>query len=138
MTTPFTTRHSVRAAVSQLPLRISLVAEQGEQAKLENQSVVLTGFVEVLTVQMLPLQIDIHAVAITAQPMAMTNYQPCASCYIGSPFAIHKADGGDYSCRGVASGTKRSILQTDNAELASDISEIPVIAPRFLYCRWLD
>jgi len=74
----------------------------------------------------------------TAHPMAMTDYQSCASCYSGTPFFMHKKDRGYHPDLGAASLTMCFISQTDNADFVSDISEPPVVTIRLLYCRWLN
>ncbi|WP_157808922.1 hypothetical protein [Janthinobacterium sp. 67] len=97
---------------------------------------VLLGLIWLSHVQALPLKIDLRASAAIAQPMAMTNCQPCALCFIGPPFAVHKA-GSDYPDIASTAAMVRFGLQTDSGEFISDISEIPLVALRLLYCRWL-
>jgi hypothetical protein len=99
---------------------------------------VLIGFVWAGQVQASPLQIDLRASAAIAQQMAMTDCQPCASCYIGPPFAAHKADGGDHPGLVAVSAITRFVAQTDSSEFVADIPEVPTVALRFLYCRWLN
>ncbi|WP_139335585.1 hypothetical protein [Janthinobacterium sp. TND4EL3] len=98
---------------------------------------VLLGFLWRSHVQALPLQIDLRASAAIAQPMTMTNCQPCAMCCIGPPFAVQKASG-DNLDPGATPVTMRYVSQTDSGRFFSDISEVPVVALRFLYCRWLN
>ena len=98
----------------------------------------LIGFVWAAPIQAIPLQIDLHASAAIAQQMAMTDCQPCASCYIGPPFAVHKAGGGDDLGPVAAPATMRFVSQTDIDEFVSDISAVPAVALRLLYCRWLN
>ena len=98
---------------------------------------VLIGFIWRSHVQAFPLQNDLRASAAIAQPMAMKNCQPCAFSYIGPPFVVHKA-GSDYPDIAATAAMMRFVLQTDSGEFVSDISEIPLVALRLLYCRWLN
>ena len=98
---------------------------------------VLLGFFWRSHVQALPLQIDLRASEAFAQPMAMKNCQPCAMCCIGPPFAVHTA-GSDYPDIAATAAMMRFVLQSDSGEFVSDISEIPLVALRLLYCRWLN
>lgn len=98
---------------------------------------VLIGFIWRSHVQAFPLQNDLRASAAIAQPMAMKNCQPCAFCYIGPPFAVHKA-GSDYPDIAATAAMMRFVSRTDSGEFVSDISEVPLVALRLLYCRWLN
>jgi hypothetical protein len=77
---------------------------------------VLTSFIWAGHAQALPRQIDMHASAAIAQPMTMTDCQPCASCYIGPPFTVHKAGGGNNLGHIAAPVTMRFVSQTDACE----------------------
>ena len=100
-------------------------------------AVVLLGVIWCNHVQAFPLQNDLRVSAAIAQPMAMTHCQPCAFCYLGPPFADHEA-GGDYPDLGVAGAAMRFVSYMVSAEFAFDFSEVPAIALRLLYCRWLN
>ncbi|MGK5047894.1 hypothetical protein ACQ4WP_18645 [Janthinobacterium sp. GB4P2] len=98
---------------------------------------VLLGFFWHSHVPAFPLQIELRASAAIAQPMAMTNCRPCAMCCIGPPFAVQKASG-DNLDPGATAATMRYVSQTVSGRFFSDISEVSVVALRFLYCRWLN
>ncbi|MDB5992424.1 MAG: hypothetical protein JWQ10_3827 [Herbaspirillum sp.] len=97
----------------------------------------LISFIWTGHAQALPPQIDRPVVMMSKQKMAMTDCQPCASCYIGPPFPARKAGGGDPGS-GAAPVTIRFVSQTDIGEYVSDSSEVPALALRILYCRWLN
>lgn len=100
-------------------------------------AVVLFGFIWCSHIPAFPLQNDMPASAAIAQPMAMPSCQPCAFCYMGPPFADHNA-GGDYPDLGATTATMRFVSQTDRSDFFSDMSDVPAVALRLLYCRWLN
>jgi len=100
-------------------------------------AVVLSGLIWCSHVPAFPRQYDMRASAAIVQPMAMPRCQPCAFCYIGPHFAVYKASG-DYPDLAATTATLRFFSHTDSAAFASDISEVPAVALRLLYCRWLN
>jgi hypothetical protein len=98
-------------------------------------AVVLFGFIWCSHIPAFPLQNDMPASAAIAQPMAMPSCQTCAFCYMGPPFADHNAA----TIRISVLPLLRCVLFRKRIEVIfSDMSDVPAVALRLLYCRWLN
>jgi hypothetical protein len=99
---------------------------------------VLAGLFMTLHAQALPLRIDSQLSVAMTQHTSMVDCTPCAACYIGPPFNAHKTGDGDQPGLDIVPLTRRFVSKTSTCAIVSEVVDVPVLALRILYCRWLN
>lgn len=99
---------------------------------------VLTGFFMTIYAQALPFHMDSQLSVAMKQQTSMSDCTPCAACYIGPPFNAHKTGDGDQPDVDIAPLTRRFVAEENTCVFGSDVVDVPVLALRILYCRWLN
>jgi hypothetical protein len=99
---------------------------------------VLTGFFMTVHAQALPLRIDSQLSVAMKQQTSMADCTPCAACYIGPPFNAHKTGDGSQPSFDITPVARRFVSETNTCVFISDVVDMPVLALRILYCRWLN